>query len=164
MHHLHAKSQWTETLTIGWTIEAAGNRTCIITFGLSVLSHRRISAYFFHTVIHTPVRASLGRCFVSIGRFLRESTVFIWASPKIEFSRSLVLIQSCNRHEIRANVSKPSDENVCHANDSYKVKACRKESPSSGVIALKILTTKTHNYQQCGDEEIKSRSCPIDCQ
>ena len=40
----------------------------------------------------------------------------------MEFSRSLVLIQSCNRHAIRADITKPSDANVCHANNSYKVK------------------------------------------
>ena len=28
-----------------------------------------------------------------------------------------------NRHAIRANVNKPSDVSVCHANDSYKVKS-----------------------------------------
>ena len=32
------------------------------------------------------------------------------------------MIQSYNRHAIRANVNKPSDMNVCDANDSYKVK------------------------------------------
>ena len=31
-------------------------------------------------------------------------------------------IQSCNRHAIRANVNQPTDVNVCHTNDSYKVK------------------------------------------
>ena len=41
---------------------------------------------------------------------------------QIEFSRSLVLIQSCNRYAIRANVNKPSDANNCDANDLYEVK------------------------------------------
>ena len=39
---------------------------------------------------------------------------------------SLVLIQRCNRHAIRANLSKPRDVNVCHSNDSYKVKSMPK--------------------------------------
>ena len=37
-------------------------------------------------------------------------------------------------------------------------KACRKESSVSRVLDLKNFATKTHNSQQCGDEEIKSRS------
>ena len=40
----------------------------------------------------------------------------------MEFSRSLVLIQICSRHAIRADITKPSDANVCHANNSYKAK------------------------------------------
>ena len=34
----------------------------------------------------------------------------IWVSPK-----SIVLIESCNKQAVRANVNKPSDANVCRA-------------------------------------------------
>ena len=41
------------------------------------------------------------------------------------------MIQIYNRHAIRANVNKPSDANICQANDSYKVKSMPVKSISS---------------------------------
>ena len=76
-------------------------------------------------------------------------------------SRTRSRLSPLVRHVIRANVNKPSDVNVYHANDSYKVKkACRKGRLCWGTwshfYGLKNLATKKHNSQECGDKEIKS--------
>ena len=47
---------------------------------------------------------------------------------QIEFSRSLVLIQSCKRHAIRANVNRPRERLVQGKN------TCQKESSASRVL------------------------------
>ena len=42
-----------------------------------------------------------------------------------------------------ANVNKPSDANVCHANDSYKVKSMRKKRSASKALVLTLKISKT---------------------
>ena len=42
-----------------------------------------------------------------------------------------------------ANVNKPSDANVCHANDSYKVKSMRKNRSASKALVLTLKISKT---------------------
>ena len=74
----------------------------------------------------------------------KTRTAFYLEVAQIEFSRSLVLTQSCNRHAIRANITKPSDANFCHANDSYKVKkTCQKEGSASRVLDPTFTISKT---------------------
>ena len=60
------------------------------------------------------------------------------------------MIQSCNRHAISSNVSKPSDGNVCHTNVSYKVKSMpEKKALLAGYLIpfydLENRATKKHN-------------------
>ena len=68
-------------------------------------------------------------------RYNSTSTHYLGVA-EIEFSRLLVLIQSCNRHAIPVNIDKPSDVNICHANDSYKVfrKHVRKKALVGGYL------------------------------
>ena len=49
---------------------------------------------------------------------MRKNVNYYLHVAQIKESRSLVLIQSCNRHGIHVNVNKPSDANV-----SYKIKS-----------------------------------------
>ena len=41
------------------------------------------------------------------------------------------------------NVNKRSDANVCHANDSYKVKSMRKNRSASKALVLTLKISKT---------------------
>ena len=42
-----------------------------------------------------------------------------------------------------ANVNEQSDANVCHANDSYKVKSMRKKSSASRALVPTLKISKT---------------------
>ena len=52
-----------------------------------------------------------------------ESQGYHLSVAQIEFLRWLVLIQSCNRHAICANVNEQSNAPFSHANNSYKIKS-----------------------------------------
>ena len=60
--------------------------------------------------------------------FLWQISCNCFGVTQIEFSRSLVLIQSCNRHAIRANVNRPRERLVQGKN------ICQKESSASRVL------------------------------
>ena len=70
------------------------------------------------------VGLKIGRVELQVCKQTEENLDVIQQVLEIEFSRLLVLIQSCNRHAIPVNLDRPSDVSICPVNDSYKV--CRK--------------------------------------
>ena len=83
-------------------------------------------------------------------------TIQTWQKPVTALEKSLApRVFLFGRRPNRIIEIKPSDANVCHANDSHKVKSMLKRKPPQCLVLLYALGTPWANYSAAFPEKVR---------